>query len=70
MTQIQILTDFVQLLSDTKQSLENFNTNFENEIFDAFNGADECLKIIYGDYMTPPPVEQQMGLHVVEAYQK
>ena len=34
MTQIQILTDFVKLLEDTKQSLEKFNNNFQNEIFE------------------------------------
>lgn len=43
---------------------------FENEVFNAFSGADEYLRIVYGDYMKPPPVEQQVGVHVVDAYMK
>ena len=43
---------------------------FENEQFNAFSGADEYLRTVYGDYMQPPPVEQQVGIHVVDAYIK
>ena len=27
------------------------------------NGYDEYLKLLYGDYMTPPPVEQRVINH-------
>lgn len=43
---------------------------FEDEMYDAFGGSDTYLRTVYGDYMVPPPPEQQVGIHIVEAYEK
>lgn len=43
---------------------------FEKEKFSSFEDADAYLSGIYGDYMTPPPVEQRIGGHLLGAYMK
>lgn len=43
---------------------------FEGEEYDAFSDYDTYLRTVYGDYMTPPPPEKRIGVHVVEAYMK
>lgn len=44
--------------------------SFEGEEYDAFSDYDTYLRTVYGDYMTPPPPEKRIGIHVVEAYMK
>lgn len=41
---------------------------FEGQKFMAISHYDEYLKIMYGDYMTPPPVEQRVPKHNFKAY--
>ena len=41
---------------------------FEKESFMIMEGYDEWLKIIYGDYMTPPPLEKQVRGHSLHKY--
>ena len=43
---------------------------FENREFMAFANYDECLTTTYGDYMTPPPVEERQSKHSFNAYKK
>lgn len=47
---------------------EVIKTSFENESFSIMKGYDEWLKIIYGDYMTPPPIEKQTRGHQAHKY--
>lgn len=44
--------------------------NFEQEEFYIMAGYDYALKSKYGDYMTPPPVDKQVGTHDVTYYWK
>ena len=37
---------------------------FEGHRFTAMKGYDNCLKLCYGDYMTPPPEEERVGCHL------
>jgi len=41
---------------------------FEGESFDAISDYDTFLTRLYGDYMTPPPVEKQVTHHEFVAY--
>ena len=34
---------------------------FESTTFAAFRDRHECLTFFYGDYMTPPPMEERQG---------
>lgn len=43
---------------------------FEDELFPIPVGYDTYLKQVYGDYMTPPPVEEQVTHHSFVAYRK
>lgn len=43
---------------------------FEGEKFMCFSGYREYLTLMYGDYMTPPPPEQQVCKHKYKAYHK
>lgn len=43
---------------------------FEGHLFLAFKNYDTYLKGQYGDYMTPPPVEQRVPKHDYTAYWK
>lgn len=38
--------------------------DFETEKFPIFSHYDKMLTLMYGDYMTPPPVEQQKFMHL------
>ena len=39
---------------------------FEGQKFQAMRGYNQMLSIAYGDYMTPPPVEKRVGLHLID----
>lgn len=41
---------------------------FEERLFSASAGYDAYLSGLYGDYMTPPPKEEQQGRHEFRAY--
>lgn len=43
---------------------------FEDMMLPAPEGYDVYLRHLYGDYMTPPPVEQQVGRHTQDVYLK
>ena len=43
--------------------LESVNVEFEGKFFPAPKGYHEVLTTLYGDYMTPPPVEERESLH-------
>lgn len=43
---------------------EFVNHQFENEQFLIFKHYDEILTQYYGDYMTPPPIEEQRFIHL------
>lgn len=47
---------------------EVIDAPFEDTTFKIMKGYDEWLRIIYGDYMTPPPVEKQKRGHLVHKY--
>lgn len=42
---------------------------FEGKKYPAPVGWDECLTVCFGDYMTPPPVNQRICHHEFEAYE-
>lgn len=44
------------------------DVSFEGLSFKAMKGYDEWLKNIYGDYMTPPPIEMQKRGHSRHIY--
>ncbi len=44
--------------------------DFENFKAPVFEEYDHLLTMIYGDYMTPPPVEKQISGHWFKAYRK
>lgn len=55
----------------SKKALKEYTLHkFENETFYVMSGYDFALKAKYGDYMTPPPVERQVGMHGYEYYIK
>lgn len=39
--------------------IDNTDLVFEGRSFSAMRGYDEVLRIAYGDYMTPPPIEKR-----------
>ena len=41
---------------------------FEGKSFMAISHYDEYLKLMYGDYMTPPPVDKRVAKHDFKAY--
>lgn len=49
---------------------EYIKVQFEGKSFNAFARYDEYLRALYGDYMTPPPVEKQVTHHDYTAYYK
>lgn len=49
---------------------EDVTIEFENEMFKAPKGYHEYLTNLYGDYMTPPPLEKQKSHHIFDAYWK
>lgn len=49
-----------------KKDLEIIEIPFEHKHFLIMQGYDKYLTGNYGDYMTPPPKEQQIGLHDYE----
>lgn len=44
--------------------------DFEGQSFMAISHYDEYLKLMYGDYMTPPPPEQRVVKHNYKAFYK
>lgn len=44
--------------------------DFEGHRVWGMEDYDHYLSTIYGDYMTPPPVEHQRGIHVAKCYRK
>lgn len=57
-------------IMESKWFTEFIDVEFEGRQFRAFKHYDEILTHIYGDYMTPPPKEQQVGHHYIKAYRK
>lgn len=49
---------------------ETIPASFEDRKFYIPKAYDQILKIIYGDYMTLPPVEQRGSNHILKAYWK
>ena len=48
----------------TRKGFDNYcKVNFEGHEFNALQGYDDYLKSIYGDYMTPPPVDKRDSDH-------
>jgi lipopolysaccharide cholinephosphotransferase len=47
---------------------EVIDAPFEDNQFKIMKGYDKWLTIIYGDYMTPPPVEMQKRSHSIHKY--
>ena len=48
----------------SKELVSNYvYTDFENHKFLIFKDSDSMLKILYGDYMKLPPVEEQVSKH-------
>ena len=41
---------------------------FEDRFFMGINNYDLFLKNMYGDYMTPPPLEQRQGKHHIQVF--
>ena len=41
---------------------------FEGKSFQIPIGYDDYLKTVYGEYMTPPPVEKRVSTHTGQAY--
>lgn len=58
----------------TKEIVESYiymdfiDIEFEGKTFKAVKEFDKELTHLYGDYMTPPPKEQQIGHHYLTAY--
>jgi lipopolysaccharide cholinephosphotransferase len=47
-----------------KNIISNYiNVLFEGHEFMAMSGYHDYLKIDYGDYMTPPPIEKRLPKH-------
>ena len=44
--------------------------SFENTEFPIYSEYDKILTQFYGDYMTPPPADQQKSVHWYKAYSK
>lgn len=49
---------------------EYIEVEFEGKVYKAPKGYDEWLKILYGDYMKLPPIEQRVTHHIIDAYVK
>lgn len=43
---------------------------FEDSEFPIYSEYDKILTQFYGDYMTPPPVEERKSVHWYKAYSK
>lgn len=43
---------------------------FEDRKYKAFKDYDEFLTSVFGDYMTPPPIEKRVSFHTFDAYWK
>ncbi len=55
----------------SKDVLNNFILHkFEDAEFYIMSGYDKALTCKYGDYMTPPPVDKQVGVHSYDYYWK
>lgn len=47
--------------------IENLiDIEFEDNLYSCFKEYDSYLRGIYGDYMTPPPVEERQSSHIVK----
>lgn len=66
MQKIRLNGDF--LIFPSSIMSEYTELEFEGQKFMAIKHYDEYLKIMYGDYMTPPPVEQRVPKHDFIAY--
>ena len=44
--------------------------DFENKPFRIMKDYDTCLSLLYGDYMTPPPLKERGGhaMKIVESH--
>ena len=41
---------------------------FENRTYKAFKDYDEYLSSVFGNYMTPPPLDKRVSFHTFDAY--
>lgn len=49
-----------------KDVFENLiEVNFENSRFSLISDYDRVLRLIFGDYMTPPPEDKRIGEHII-----
>ena len=67
-SQLVNLDDWTSCYLDLDDFTSMIDVEFENKQFKAMNGYDHFLKMLYGDYMTPPPLEQQQPKHTRVPY--
>ena len=58
------LFKYLGLKYDSKMLAEYMTTQFEDTNFPIIKEYDYYLKLVYGDYMTPPPEEERKPLHL------
>lgn len=70
-------SDYVMIASDTEKACQRMERKdfkeytslyFEDCAFNAISNHHKFLKLIYGDYMQPPPLEDQLTHHDYRAY--
>lgn len=67
-SQLVNLDDWTSCYMDLNDFKYTIDVEFEHKIFKALNGYDHFLKTLYGDYLTPPPIEQQQPKHTRVPY--
>ena len=68
---IGMYDDYLERTIFNKSMFENFTTiKFEDSEFPIVADYDTYLSQMYGDYMTPPPVEKRVTVHSFKAYKK
>ena len=70
--EICVLTHSILAKKDYKKTMvfPTVYTEFRNTRISVSQQWDACLTKMYGDYMTPPPEDQQQGKHTVRAWVK
>ena len=70
-TETGIVTDYTDYITAIceKQVFESFaDAAFEGRIYKIPKEYDTWLRLMFGDYMTPPPEDQRVTTHIFEAY--